>query len=53
MKPKEALEIIERYSSLNEIGQDEMQQDFDDALCIIKQSLEELEELKKLIMLYI
>ena len=47
MTAKEALEIIERYSILNEIGQDEMQQDFDDALCIIKQSLDELEELKK------
>lgn len=47
MNAKEALEIIERYSILNEIGQDEMQLDFDDALCIIKQSLTELEELKK------
>jgi len=47
MTAKYGLVIIERYSVLNEIGQDEMQQDFDDALCIIKRSLDELEELQK------
>ena len=44
MNVKEALAIIERYSILNEIGQDEMQQDFDEALSIIKQALTEQEK---------
>lgn len=44
MNVKEALAIIERYSILNEIGQDEMQQDFEEALSIIKQALTEQEK---------
>ena len=48
MTAKEALAIIEYYSTLNEIGQDEMQLDFDNALRFIKQALEELEELKEM-----
>lgn len=39
MTAEEALLIIEYYSTVNEIGQDEMQIDFDKALSIIKQAL--------------
>lgn len=47
MKAKEAIEVIEHYSTVNEMAQDEMQKEFDIALTTIKKSLTELGELNK------
>ena len=47
MKAKEALEVIEYYSCINEMAQDKMQKEFDIALTTIKQALTELDEYKK------